>query len=274
MSTMLLPVRKRTDDSKIIKLIRKEYCELCGQKATGEPHHIRPRSLRGDDVPENLIQLCFNCHRLYHDGKISHHQLIPIVAKREEKEIKEIYNLTGWPIPETMPEPTDYTAPSHIDTQVKTLEDIIQMYINLEEQERECRWAKGQLLDLMIKMGAKIGWIASQVGTSKAQIRELIKTYRAFPEEEDRNPELSWMHHRIAANSENPKEWIEIAANEQMSTRQLRKAIKESVGESTESEEEKELQEAKKVFVKVEEIITRGGPASKWLREKLKELED
>jgi len=265
MSLVLLPTKKRITDPKAIKSVRKEYCELCGQKATGEPHHIRPRSLRGDDIPENLIQLCFEHHRFAHDGKISHHELIPIVAKRENIKIEEVYYLTGWPVPEILPEPVKYK-------EVRSLEEIIQMYINLEERERECRWAKGQLLDLMVKMSVKIGWIASQVGTSRAQIRELIKTYRAFPEEKDRNPELSWMHHRIAANSKSPKEWIDMAADKQLSTRQLKKAIKESVGETTAPEEEKEIYQAEKVFIKVEEIIAQGGPAAEWLEEKLKEL--
>lgn len=261
----IFSIEKRITDPKAISLVRKEYCELCGQKATGEPHHIRPRSLRGSDIIENLIQLCFKCHLFADNGKISHHQLIAIVAEREEKEIQEIYRLTGWPMPETLPEQTKHE-------EIHSLEEIIQMYINLEEQERECRWAKGQLLDVMVKMGAKIGWIASQVGVSAAQIRELIKTYRAFPEEEDRNPELSWMHHRIAANSKNPKEWIDTAADEQLSTRQLRKAIKESVGETTAPEEEKEIRQAEKVFIKVEKVIAQGGPAAEWLKEKLKEL--
>ena len=32
-------------------------------------HHIIFRSQDGDDALSNLITLCFNCHRIAHDGK-------------------------------------------------------------------------------------------------------------------------------------------------------------------------------------------------------------
>ena len=272
----VIPLSKeqRITDRKVIAAVRKEYCETCGQRATGEPHHIRPRSLGGDDTKENLIQLCFKCHRLAHDGKISHHELIPVVANRERLKIQEIYSLTGWTLPEISPELLPKLSGSK---EPSSLEELIQIYVNLEEQERECRWAKGRLLDAMVKIGAKVGWIASQVGVSQAQVRELIKTYLAFPEETDRNPELSWIHHRIAANSEAPKQWIEKAADEQMSTRQMRKAIlQEEAADEIRTiaidEEKEELRQAEKVFAKVEEVVKRGGPGAEWLREKLREL--
>lgn len=269
---MELSKKQRIKDPKAIAAVRKDYCEIenCGRKATGEPHHIRPRSLGGSDIPANLIQLCFECHRLAHDGKITYHQLIRIVAKREGLEAEEVYRITGWPLPEVLPEQEKQEEPV-------SLEELVQRYVDLEERERECRWSKGQLLDVMVNAGAKISWIASQVGVSAAQVRELIKTYRAFMSDDDRNPELSWIHHRIAANSKDPCRWIERAADEQMSTRQLRKAILEK--EATDeiktiaiAEKEKEIRQAEKVYAKVEEVIARGGPGAELLKEKLRQL--
>ena len=58
-----IPKPTRIISKKTVQECRKNYCEHCGKKATGEPHHVRPRSLGGSDIKENLIQLCFDCHR-------------------------------------------------------------------------------------------------------------------------------------------------------------------------------------------------------------------
>ncbi|WP_092797985.1 MULTISPECIES: HNH endonuclease [unclassified Janthinobacterium] len=43
------------------------------KKANGEPylevHHIVPLAEHGDDMPENALALCPNCHRQRHYGK-------------------------------------------------------------------------------------------------------------------------------------------------------------------------------------------------------------
>ena len=41
-------------------------CQSCGSSAGLEVHHIAPRSKLGDDVEENLITLCWHCHRQIH----------------------------------------------------------------------------------------------------------------------------------------------------------------------------------------------------------------
>lgn len=46
----------------------------------------------------------------------------------------------------------------------------------------------------------------------------------------------------------------------------------EEIASIADTEEEKELQKAKKVLAKAEEIIARGGSGAKWLREKLNQL--
>jgi 5-methylcytosine-specific restriction endonuclease McrA len=41
-------------------------CQSCGSRLGLEVHHITPRSKLGDDVEENLITLCWECHRRIH----------------------------------------------------------------------------------------------------------------------------------------------------------------------------------------------------------------
>ena len=52
------------------KLALEPKCRECPKPAT-DPHHVVLRSQRGDDVEDNIVPLCFRCHRSYHDGKTS-----------------------------------------------------------------------------------------------------------------------------------------------------------------------------------------------------------
>lgn len=89
-------------DEKAIQAARKSYCEYCGRCAEGEPHHIFTRGAGGRDIKENLIELCFDCHRAAHDGHIRRDALLGLVAKREGKTYDEIYAINrramGWPV--------------------------------------------------------------------------------------------------------------------------------------------------------------------------------
>jgi len=46
---------------------QQRVCASCGEPGT-EPHHVVLRSLGGEDHIDNLLLLCLNCHRLFHDG--------------------------------------------------------------------------------------------------------------------------------------------------------------------------------------------------------------
>lgn len=80
----------RLVNKKLIQDMRKSWCEKCGQRATGEPHHIFTRGSNGGDIKENLIQLCGVCHAKAHDGNIVRDELIDIVAKREGIEVEAV----------------------------------------------------------------------------------------------------------------------------------------------------------------------------------------
>ena len=43
-------------------------CQVCGSSANLQVHHILLRSQSGDDIVENLITLCSECHDQIHSG--------------------------------------------------------------------------------------------------------------------------------------------------------------------------------------------------------------
>lgn len=66
----LAKVKRIVDPGAIAKYVATHpRCEVqrCTSDPMPEPHHIRPKSVGGDDVPENLIRLCFH-HHLGNDG--------------------------------------------------------------------------------------------------------------------------------------------------------------------------------------------------------------
>ena len=65
-----------------IDACRRSTCEICGKPCCGEPHHIISRGAGGADIPENLIQLCGNCHRDVHSGRLAEDGLLWAVAHR------------------------------------------------------------------------------------------------------------------------------------------------------------------------------------------------
>ncbi|MEM3453203.1 MAG: HNH endonuclease [Candidatus Hadarchaeum sp.] len=267
--TILLPKERRVKSRIAIQRSKKPYCELCGKPASGEPHHIRYRSQGGSDIPENLIQLCFNCHRAVHDGKISRDELLRVVASREGRKKEEIAETIG--IGHVESENT--AIPSSIGGRLAqySLEDLLQLYANITEEVDNTHWERGAILVILIDgMGQKPSWIASKVGASAAQIRELAKTFRAFPEESSRAKDLSWFHHRLAANTDNPQKWIQLAAQNQWSTRQMRENIKLAL--NVESKKDQVMAKAEKAVRFTEEVLGEGGEAAGWLKSKLAEL--
>lgn len=266
---MTIPKPTRVNSQAAIRAARKPFCEKCGRQASGEPHHIRSRGAGGSDIPENLIQLCAGCHIEAQEYRIKPAALIEIVARRERKPMEEIYAAIGWTAPEVLPAVVRKEEPS--------LEELIQAFITLQEQEADCQWAKGEILAALLDRQVKPSWIASQVGVSAAQVRELVKVYRAFPEPGMRVPQLSWYHHRVAANFSDPAGWIARAADEQMSTRQLREAILENeaqdaIREIAELEEVRERREAEEALRAVKDVLRRGGDSAAWLTQQLRLL--
>lgn len=270
-----LPVPKpqpRVKSRKTIQAVRKKGCELCGGRAQGEPHHIRPRSLGGPDVRENLIQLCFECHRKAQDGLIPRDKLFQIVATREGKPFVDVLQAVGLLQPESQGEDSAQPALAERVTS-HSVDELVQRYLSLVEGEDASKWERGAILVVMLDgMKMKPPAVASLVGCSPAQVRELAKTYRAFPEEADRAKDLSWFHHRVAANTTEPKVWIEKAVASGWSTRQMRESIKAASAKCDEAVRDMALAKAEKALTLMKETLAAGGEAGAWLRRELARL--
>ena len=44
------------------------HCRHCNSTVSLQPHHIKFRSQGGKDTLDNLVTLCWTCHRAVHDG--------------------------------------------------------------------------------------------------------------------------------------------------------------------------------------------------------------
>lgn len=84
---------KRVKDRKMIKAMRKNYCERCGAYADIELHHVFTVGSGGGDIAMNLVQLCTSCHIGAHDGSIKRDELLAIVARREGVAYEDAYRV-------------------------------------------------------------------------------------------------------------------------------------------------------------------------------------
>ena len=84
-SNFAFPKNARVKNKKLINK-KKHKCEYCSKKnCYTNTHHIKSKGAGGDDVEDNLIELCSNCHRAVHDGLISKQELLRIVKRRKIK---------------------------------------------------------------------------------------------------------------------------------------------------------------------------------------------
>lgn len=57
----------RIENRKLLDSYHNSACVACGETQGTHAHHVRTKGAGGDDVPENLIALCFFHHRMIHD---------------------------------------------------------------------------------------------------------------------------------------------------------------------------------------------------------------
>ena len=77
-----IPKNKRIVNKKLLK-DKKKICEICGKRGQTEKHHIKTKGSGGDDIKENLIEVCRICHRKIHDGIISEEDILKIKNRRK-----------------------------------------------------------------------------------------------------------------------------------------------------------------------------------------------
>ena len=112
----------------------------------------------------------------------------------------------------------------------RAYEDDLALFQELLEREEETHWEQAQVAALMeAKYGEHTAKaVAGDTGLSASYVRMLTATYKAFPTDESRVPDLSFSHHRIAAVTADPARWIRAAADNDWSCGDLRKAIAET----------------------------------------------
>lgn len=78
---------KRIVCKKTIAKYRGVTCQACGKANSSNPAHIKSRGAGGDDTDNNLLALCFNCHRAQHDYGWSYflneHPKLRIILKQK-----------------------------------------------------------------------------------------------------------------------------------------------------------------------------------------------
>ena len=81
-SGFAFPKNARIKNQKLIN-DKKHKCEYCKKdNIWTNMHHIVSKGAGGNDTKDNLIELCGDCHRKYHDGKISKEKLYKIIKER------------------------------------------------------------------------------------------------------------------------------------------------------------------------------------------------
>jgi 5-methylcytosine-specific restriction endonuclease McrA len=93
-ATRVLPIAKKYDwiekprrvkNLRAVNTARRERCELCASKNGGmHIHHVKSRGAGGNDVPENLVCLCWRCHDEVHRGVISRNVFQAFIRRRNE----------------------------------------------------------------------------------------------------------------------------------------------------------------------------------------------
>ena len=153
------------------------------------------------------------------------------------------------------------------DVSQLSVDDILGQLVSVRQQSHEVRFMEGELAYYAKRMGVKVGVIAEYINSSKAYVHQIIKVYEAFPTEEDRVPfsELTYSHFKAAAYQDDPTYWMEQAADNAWSTRELNFAIK---GKPVVDE----LRNTERLFGKVDRCFEAGGQQARYLLEKLTTL--
>ncbi|OPX89459.1 MAG: hypothetical protein A4E53_01536 [Pelotomaculum sp. PtaB.Bin104] len=88
-----------------------------------------------------------------------------------------------------------------------------------------CRWLFAELFASLVDSGVTVAKIAERYRVSQAFVRETVKTYRAFPEKEDRKYGLEFTYYRLAAGTNDSHGWMQKTKENGWSVRELKAAI-------------------------------------------------
>lgn len=141
----------------------------------------------------------------------------------------------------------------------------------LIEGEQENKFAQSAVMyELMelYRMPARV--VGGIFNCSAAKVRTYARTYTAFEDETDRIPFLSFRHHMIAAECDDPVIWIILAADNGWSTRQMEEAIKLDNAKTVEAKNAIRMSKAEKTVRFLNEVLEDGGAAAEFAYEEAK----
>lgn len=109
----------------------------------------------------------------------------------------------------------------------ESYEEHVSTWVDVDRSMQGHLWMLGAVASsLKGKYGEEaLGKFASDVGSSRSRVYEFAQTYDAW-EKSDRSDFLSFRHHTLAARSADPPKALQVAEDEQLSTRELETFVK------------------------------------------------
>lgn len=109
----------------------------------------------------------------------------------------------------------------------ESYEEHVSTWLDIDRSVQGHYWMLGAVAaSLVKKYGEDVaGKFASDVNSSRTRIWEYAATYKAW-ENYDRSEFLSFKHHTLAARSQHPQKALEVAEEEELSTRELEEFVK------------------------------------------------
>lgn len=149
-----------------------------------------------------------------------------------------------------------------------SLEELLQAAVDARTTTDEAQWQLGAIcMALHCEMGMKKGEIATLLGCSAQRVTSLIRTWSTFPKESKRVQELTWKHHEIASRAELPDEFLQLAADNEWSIREMNAALK-----APKPEEEAAMERANRALNLVHRVLEGNDEAAEWLSGQIREL--
>ncbi len=125
----------------------------------------------------------------------------------------------------------------------QSYEEHVSTWVEVDRSVQGHYWMLGAIAASLVKKHGEdvMGKFGSDVGSSRRRIQEYAQTYANW-EKRERSRILSFHHHTLASRADEPERVIEIAEDEQLSTRELRAFVK--TGELPDRDSPKPKEEA------------------------------
>ena len=109
------------------------------------------------------------------------------------------------------------------------LEALVSRALDLARLGERSAWLQAEVAEEAARVhGITAPKWAAEVGCSASKVRQMVRSVRAFPTEDQRVPLLSWSHHAVCAQTDDPPGWLLRAEAGAWSVADLRQAIRDA----------------------------------------------